>query len=164
ELIGKLLAAWVSYSLGGAGATAGLDRMPVALHGWSYAQTDPKLRATLQAGPRGFPGGGGAPVKPGPSPGGGGGHRPPRPPGPPSLAGGLGFGGPPPAARRRRPRAPRPRPGRALPPPAPQPVDARRRLATQPRPAHSPPGKRLAAPRTWRPGVPGRPAARDPAT
>jgi len=54
ELVGKLLAAWVSYSLGGTGATAGLDRMPVALHGWSYAQTDPKLRATLQAGLRGF--------------------------------------------------------------------------------------------------------------
>ena len=54
ELAGKLLAAWVGYSLSGAGATAGLDRMPVALHGWSYAQTDPELKATLQAGLKGF--------------------------------------------------------------------------------------------------------------
>jgi len=54
ELAGKLLAAWVGYSLTGAGATAGLDRMPVALHGWSYAQTDPELKATLQAGLKGF--------------------------------------------------------------------------------------------------------------
>ena len=54
ELAGKLLTAWVGYSLGGTGATAGLDRMPVALHGWSYAQTDPKLKASLQAGLRGF--------------------------------------------------------------------------------------------------------------
>ena len=28
--------------------------MPVALHGWSYAQTDPKLKAALQAGLWGF--------------------------------------------------------------------------------------------------------------
>jgi hypothetical protein len=36
------------------GAAAGLDRMPVALHGWSYAQTDPELMAALQARLRGF--------------------------------------------------------------------------------------------------------------
>jgi len=54
QLVEKLLAAWVGYSLSGAGATAGLDRMPVALHGWSYAQTDPKLKAALQAGLWGF--------------------------------------------------------------------------------------------------------------
>ena len=28
--------------------------MPVALHGWSYAQTDPETLATLQASLRGF--------------------------------------------------------------------------------------------------------------
>jgi hypothetical protein len=28
--------------------------MPTALHGWSYAQTDPELKAALQAGWRGF--------------------------------------------------------------------------------------------------------------
>lgn len=28
--------------------------MPVALHGWSYAQTDPETRAALQASLRGF--------------------------------------------------------------------------------------------------------------
>jgi BetI-type transcriptional repressor, C-terminal len=28
--------------------------MPVALHGWSYAQTDPELKAALQAGLRGL--------------------------------------------------------------------------------------------------------------
>jgi len=53
ELVEKLLAAWMSYARSGVGAAAGVDRMPVALHGWSYAQTDPDLkagvRATLQA-------------------------------------------------------------------------------------------------------------------
>ena len=28
--------------------------MPVALHGWSYAQTDPEVNAALRAGLRGF--------------------------------------------------------------------------------------------------------------
>ena len=54
ELVEDLLAAWVRYSRSGVGAAAGIDRMPVALHGWSYAQTDPELRATLQAGLRVF--------------------------------------------------------------------------------------------------------------
>ena len=36
------------------GAAAGIDRMPTALHGWSYAQTDPELKAALRAGLRGF--------------------------------------------------------------------------------------------------------------
>jgi AcrR family transcriptional regulator len=54
QLVEKLLAAWVSYSRSGVGAAAGIDRMPAALHGWSYAQTDPRLKATLQAGFRGF--------------------------------------------------------------------------------------------------------------
>jgi|SRR5215469_8245350 len=54
QLAGKLLTAWVSYSQAGVGAAADLDRMPVALHGWSYAQTDPELKAALQAGLRGF--------------------------------------------------------------------------------------------------------------
>ena len=36
------------------GAAAGVDRMPVALHGWSYAQADPQLKAVLQASLRGL--------------------------------------------------------------------------------------------------------------
>ena len=54
ELVEKLLAAWVSYSRSGVGAAAGLDRMPVAVHGWSYALADSHLKAALQAGLRGF--------------------------------------------------------------------------------------------------------------
>jgi AcrR family transcriptional regulator len=54
QLAGKLLAAWVSYAQAGVGAAAGLDRMPAALHGWSYAQTDPELKATIKAGLHGF--------------------------------------------------------------------------------------------------------------
>jgi TetR/AcrR family transcriptional regulator, transcriptional repressor of aconitase len=54
RLIGELLAAWVSYSRSGVGAAAGIDRMPAALHGWSYAQSDPALKAALQANLRGF--------------------------------------------------------------------------------------------------------------
>ena len=54
QLVEKLLAAWVSYSRSGVGAAAGIDRMPTALHGWSYAQTDPELKAALRAGLQGF--------------------------------------------------------------------------------------------------------------
>jgi len=54
QLLAELLAAWVGYSRSGVGAAAGLDRMPVALHGWSYAQTDPEAKAILQASLRGF--------------------------------------------------------------------------------------------------------------
>ena len=54
QLVEKLLAAWVTYSRSGVGAAASIDRMPAALHGWSYAQTDPELKAALQAGLRGF--------------------------------------------------------------------------------------------------------------
>jgi len=54
QLAGKLLAAWVSYAQAGVGAAAGLDRMPAALHGWSYAQTNPELKATIKAGLQGF--------------------------------------------------------------------------------------------------------------
>ena len=54
QLLQELLAAWVGFSRSGVGAAAGLDRMPVALHGWSYAQTDPETRTTLQASLRGF--------------------------------------------------------------------------------------------------------------
>jgi len=54
QLAEKLLAAWVSYSQSGVGAAAGIDRMPVAVHGWSYAQTDTELRSALQASLRGF--------------------------------------------------------------------------------------------------------------
>jgi hypothetical protein len=49
QLVAELLAAWVGYSRSGVGAAAGLDRMPVALHGWSLAQTDPELKAAFQA-------------------------------------------------------------------------------------------------------------------
>jgi len=54
QLVARLLGAWVSYSCSGVGAAAGIDRMPTALHGWSYAQTDPELKAALRAGLRGF--------------------------------------------------------------------------------------------------------------
>jgi AcrR family transcriptional regulator len=54
QLVEKLLAGWLSYSHSGVGAAAGIDRMPAAVHGWSYAQTDPEIKATLQAGLRGF--------------------------------------------------------------------------------------------------------------
>jgi len=54
QLIEKLLAAWITYSHSGVGAAAGIDRMPTALHGWSYAQTDPELKTALRAGLRGF--------------------------------------------------------------------------------------------------------------
>jgi len=54
ELIEELLATWVGYARSGVGAAAGIDRMPVALHGWSYAQTEPELEATVRAGLRGF--------------------------------------------------------------------------------------------------------------
>jgi len=54
ELVEELLAAWVDYSRSGVGAAAGIDRMPAALHGWSYAQTDPELKAVLRASLRGF--------------------------------------------------------------------------------------------------------------
>jgi len=54
QLLQELLAAWVGFSRSGVGAAAGLDRMPVALHGWSYAQTDPEAKAVLQASLRGF--------------------------------------------------------------------------------------------------------------
>jgi TetR/AcrR family transcriptional regulator, transcriptional repressor of aconitase len=50
QLVGELLASWVRYAGSGVGAAANVDRMPVALHGWSYAQTDPELRAIMQAG------------------------------------------------------------------------------------------------------------------
>jgi AcrR family transcriptional regulator len=54
ELVEKLLSAWSGYARSGVGAAAGVDRMPVALHGWSYAQTDPELKATLRATLQGF--------------------------------------------------------------------------------------------------------------
>src|SRR5262249_40423890 len=54
QLVEKLLAAWVSYSHSGVGAAAGIDRMPAALHGWSYAQTDPEVKAALRAALLGF--------------------------------------------------------------------------------------------------------------
>jgi TetR/AcrR family transcriptional regulator, transcriptional repressor of aconitase len=54
QLVDTLLAALVDYARTGVGAAAGLDRMPAAVHGWSYAQTDPEVKATLQAALRGF--------------------------------------------------------------------------------------------------------------
>jgi len=54
QLVEKLLEAWVSYSISGVGPAAGVDRMPVAVHGWSYAQTDPDVMAALRANLRGF--------------------------------------------------------------------------------------------------------------
>src|SRR5215467_9475254 len=54
QLAEKLLAAWAGYAQAGVGAAAGLDRMPVALHGWSYAQNDPEFNSVLQASLRGF--------------------------------------------------------------------------------------------------------------
>ena len=54
ELVEELLAAWVDYSRSGVGAAAGIDRMPVAVHGWSYAQNDPELKGALQASLLGF--------------------------------------------------------------------------------------------------------------
>ena len=54
QLLEKLLTAWITYSRSGVGAAAGTDRMPAALHGWSYAQTDPELKTALRASLRGF--------------------------------------------------------------------------------------------------------------
>jgi TetR/AcrR family transcriptional regulator, transcriptional repressor of aconitase len=54
ELVETLLDAWLGYSRSGVGAAAGVDRMPVALHGWSYAQTDPELKAAVRATLLGF--------------------------------------------------------------------------------------------------------------
>jgi TetR/AcrR family transcriptional regulator, transcriptional repressor of aconitase len=54
QLVEKLLAAWMGYAHSGVGAAAGVDRMPVALHGWSYAQTDPDLKAAVRATLQGF--------------------------------------------------------------------------------------------------------------
>ena len=54
ELIESLLWAWAGYARSGIGAAAGVDRMPAALHGWSYAQTDPELKGALRAALLGF--------------------------------------------------------------------------------------------------------------
>jgi AcrR family transcriptional regulator len=54
ELIEQLLTAWTGYAHSGVGAAAGVDRMPAALHGWSYAQTDPELKATVRGTLQGF--------------------------------------------------------------------------------------------------------------
>ena len=54
ELVEMLLAAWVSYSGGGVGAATDVDRMPVAIHGWSYAQNNPQIKAIVEASLRRF--------------------------------------------------------------------------------------------------------------
>ena len=54
QLVEELLAAWMTYSYSGVGAAAGVDRMPVAVHGWSYAQTDPELKAAVRGTLLGF--------------------------------------------------------------------------------------------------------------
>jgi AcrR family transcriptional regulator len=48
ELLEALLGRFTEYAHSGVGAAKGVDRSPVAIHGWSHAQTDPELRATLQ--------------------------------------------------------------------------------------------------------------------
>jgi AcrR family transcriptional regulator len=48
QLMENLLSAVTAYSRSGVGAAAGIDRLPVALHGWSYALTDPNVKATVQ--------------------------------------------------------------------------------------------------------------------
>jgi AcrR family transcriptional regulator len=47
ELLEALLAALNAYAYSGVGAAKDIDRMPVAVHGWSFAQTDPELKAAL---------------------------------------------------------------------------------------------------------------------
>jgi AcrR family transcriptional regulator len=54
QLMENLLSAVTAYSHRGVGAAAGIDRMPVAVHGWSYALTEPKVRATVRAGLHAF--------------------------------------------------------------------------------------------------------------
>jgi TetR/AcrR family transcriptional regulator, transcriptional repressor of aconitase len=54
RLVDALLAAWADYARSGVGAAAGIDRMPAAVHGWSYALTDPEVKAVLQTVLRGF--------------------------------------------------------------------------------------------------------------
>jgi hypothetical protein len=50
----NLLSAVTAYSRSGIGAAAGIDRMPVAVHGWSYALTDRNVGATVKAGLQAF--------------------------------------------------------------------------------------------------------------
>jgi AcrR family transcriptional regulator len=47
ELLEALLGTFSEYAHSGVGAARGIDRMPVAIHGWSHAQNDPELKATL---------------------------------------------------------------------------------------------------------------------
>ena len=54
KLVAEILRAMTRYSRSGVGAAEGVDRMPVAIHGWSYAQTDPEPKATVEAGLRAF--------------------------------------------------------------------------------------------------------------
>jgi AcrR family transcriptional regulator len=54
RLVGDLLAAWSRYSLSGVGAAEQMDRMPAAVHGWSYALSDPELKVAMAAGLRSF--------------------------------------------------------------------------------------------------------------
>jgi len=54
QLLERLLTGWVAFARSGTGPTAGVDLMPVALHGWSHAQTDPELLATLSGALVGF--------------------------------------------------------------------------------------------------------------
>jgi AcrR family transcriptional regulator len=54
EWLERLLVAQIGYSRSGVGAAADADRMLVAVHGWSYAQTDPELKATVEAGMKAF--------------------------------------------------------------------------------------------------------------
>jgi AcrR family transcriptional regulator len=48
DLVHNLLSAITTYARSGVGAAAGIDRMPVAIHGWSYVQTTPHLKDLVQ--------------------------------------------------------------------------------------------------------------------
>jgi AcrR family transcriptional regulator len=54
EWLERLLVAQIGYSRSGVGAAVDVDRMLVAVHGWSYAQTDPQLKATVEASIKAF--------------------------------------------------------------------------------------------------------------
>ena len=54
QLLQRLLNGWIAFARSGAGPAAGVDLMPVALHGWSHAQTHPELLAILGGALVGF--------------------------------------------------------------------------------------------------------------
>jgi AcrR family transcriptional regulator len=48
-LIERLLLSWIHSSHSGTGAAREIDLTPVAVHGWSYVQTNPELKSFVQA-------------------------------------------------------------------------------------------------------------------